>query len=277
MRRSIPTGLAGLAAGVLLLGATACGGDDDGGPLDTADEPDTTTTVPDTPTETEPEPGGGELTAYCEAALAIESTPPFEGETDAEALQWVNDELKPRIGAVVAAAPPEISDDIATQAAAVDQAAATGDFAPFGDPDVDAAEARTHQFDLDNCDWLVQEVVATEYDFGDIPATLAAGPVSFELDNQGTEVHEVVLSKKDPGVTTAVEDLVADPDGESQVTLVDDVYADPGAADYMVVDLEPGDYVMVCFVPTGTMSMDDEPTTAPPHYTQGMVAEFTVG
>src|SRR5687768_2013588 len=83
MRRSIPTGLAGLAAGVLLLGATACGGDDDGGPLDTADEPDTTT-VPDTPTETEPE--GGELTAYCEAALGIESTPPFEGETDAEAL-----------------------------------------------------------------------------------------------------------------------------------------------------------------------------------------------
>ena len=276
MRRSIPTGLAGLAAGVfLLLGATACSGDDSGGPLDGPD----TTDAPEGVTTTAPDDGpaaDGELTAYCDAALAIELTAPFEGETDADAAQWVTDELVPRIEAVMASAPAEITDDLAIQAAAIDEAAATGDFARFGTPEVDAAEERTHQFDLDNCGWQVQDVMATEYDYGDIPATLAAGPTTFELDNQGAEVHEVVIARKNPGVTESVEELVADEAGETKVTTLNDVNADPGTADYVVVDLEPGEYIMVCFVPMGMTSMDDEPTSAPPHYTSGMVAEFTV-
>lgn len=273
MQRPLPTVLAGLATGLLLLGAAACGGDDDDSAgTDGTEEPTgSTTTVADT----EPE-GSGELAAYCEAATAIELTPPFEGETDAEAQAWVTDELQPRVEAVVAAAPPEIADDIATQAAAVAEAAGTGDFAAFGGAEVDAAEERTHRFDLDNCGWQVQDVVATEYSFGEIPATLEAGTTSFELDNQGTEVHEIVVARKNPGVTDSVEDLVADEAGQTKVTELDDVNADPGSADYVVVDLEPGEYIMVCFVPTGMTSMDAEPSTAPPHYTQGMVAEFTV-
>lgn len=274
MRRSLRSGWAGLAAGLLLLGASACSGDDDdSGPLDPG-EPDTTE-APEGSTTTA-DPGAGELAGYCEAALAIELTPPFEGESDSEAALWVVEELQPRIEAVVSAAPAEIADDLATQAAAVEQAAVSGDFSAFGGPEVDAAEERTHAFDLANCGWQVQDVVATEYDFGDVPATLAAGPTSFELDNQGAEVHEVVIARKDPGVTATAEELVNDPAGESQVTTLNDVNADPGTADYVVVDLEPGEYIMVCFVPMGLASMDDEPTTAPPHYTAGMVADFTV-
>jgi hypothetical protein len=48
--------------------------------------------------------------------------------------------------------------------------------------------------------------------------------------------------------------------------------------------LEAGEYIMICFVPVGTKTEEDffaavqsdgEPTS-PPHFTRGMVREFTV-
>jgi len=276
MRRSLLTRLAGVAAGALLL-AGGCTGDDDdssGGPLDQSDGASDETTT----TEAGVAP---ELAAYCDAALALETIPdpPLDASSsDSEAAAWVRDELQPRVEAVVAAAPAEIADDLITQAAAVENAAATGDFGYFGGADVDAAEARTHAFDLANCGWNQQPVEATEYSFGDVPASLAAGPTSFELTNVGAEVHEIVLARKNPGVTESVADILARPEDEarSMITEVGSVYADPGEADYRVVDLEPGDYVMVCFVPVGVTSSDVVAPEGPPHHTQGMVAEFTV-
>lgn len=279
MGRSIRTGLAAAAAAVVLL-TVGCGGDDEGSPLSRpdVDEPADSTTTP--------EPTGGGLAAYCDAALAIETVPELEldpnlppEEADAAAADWVTTELQPLVEAVVAEAPAEIEDDLLTQAAAVDQAAATGDFSSFGGPEVDAAEVRTHAFDVENCGWQVQDIDATEYSFGSIPSTLGAGPTSFELVNDGAELHEMVLARKNPGVTETVEELAALPDEEAQakVTTVGSVYTDPGTQDYAVVDLEPGDYVMLCFVPMGMTSEDEMPPDAAPHYTEGMLAEFSVG
>ena len=280
MGRSIRTGLAGAAAGVVLL-TVGCGGDDEGSPLSRpdVDEPAASTTTTLAPT-------GGEFAAYCDAALAIETVPEMEldpdlpeDEANAAAADWVTTELQPLVEAVVAEAPPEIEDDLLTQAAAVDQAAATGDFSSFGGPEVDAAEVRTHAFDVESCGWQVQDVNATEYSFGDIPPTVGAGPTSFELINDGAELHEMVLARKNPGVTETVEELAALPDEEAQakVTTVGSVYTDPDTQDYVVVDLEAGDYVMLCFVPMGMTSEDDVPPDSAPHYTEGMLAEFTVG
>ena len=88
-------------------------------------------------------------------------------------------------------------------------------------------------------------------------------------------------------------------------------FASPGSQGYAVVDLDAGRYGMVCFIPVGTESLDElegpeggespeataSPTGAasptgtasppaggegegdggpPPHFTRGMVAEFSV-
>lgn len=278
MTCSFPTRLARVATGALLLaGAGACTDDDDdnsGGILGTGEGTEETTTTTGAAVD-------AELAAYCDAALAIETVPePNLGEDSSSenAAAWVREELQPLVEAVVATAPAEIADDLITQAAAVENAAATGDFGYFGTDDVNAAEARTHGFDLANCNWHQQPVEATEYSFGDVPDTLPAGPASFELTNAGGEVHEIVFARKNPGVTESAAEIVAMPEEqvETLITELGSVYADPGDSDYRVVDLEPGEYIMVCFVPVGLTSSDDLPPAAAPHYTEGMVAEFTV-
>ena len=53
-----------------------------------------------------------------------------------------------------------------------------------------------------------------------------------------------------------------------------------GSVGYAFLDLsESGEYAALCFVPTGTvMSEDGEVTegSGPPHFVQGMIAEFNV-
>jgi hypothetical protein len=273
MRHSLRTGLA--AAGVVLLIAAGCGGDDDDKPvaLEDIDEPagGATTTEADT----------GGSAAYCSAELAMETLqePDYRIASDAEVNAWLGGELLPLVEAAAEAAPSEIADDFATMAGAVSQAASDGDFSVFGDPEVDAAEATVHAFDMDSCGWTAQDLKTTEYSFGSIPAELPAGPISFEFDNVGSEVHEMLLAKKNPGVTESVEEIVAMQEEEalSKITAYAHVSGNPGETDYTIADLTPGDWVMICFVPTGLTDGDQEPVPdGPPHYTHGMVAEFTV-
>jgi hypothetical protein len=51
----------------------------------------------------------------------------------------------------------------------------------------------------------------------------------------------------------------------------DPAFAPPGEEDFLVADLEPGDYIVLCTVPVGPTSTD-----GPPHAMQGMVAELTI-
>ena len=63
-------------------------------------------------------------------------------------------------------------------------------------------------------------------------------------------------------------------------------FAEPGATAAQTVTIgEPGDYLMVCFIPAGTTSLPsiDPNASAPPslgtgapHFTLGMLKEFTV-
>ena len=48
---------------------------------------------------------------------------------------------------------------------------------------------------------------------------------------------------------------------------------------YAVADVQPGEYIMVCFLPQGAISMEALESTseeAPPHFVLGMKQEFTV-
>lgn len=91
-----------------------------------------------------------------------------------------------------------------------------------------------------------------------------AGPVTFQLTNGGTTVHEFVVFKTDLAVDKLP--LVADGtevdeagDGLTAVDEVEDIAV--GATAGLAVDLPAGHYVLICNLPA--------------HYTSGMRAEFT--
>jgi hypothetical protein len=264
------------AVAIATLVAAGCGDDDDDTASDdSANEADAADTG-----------GGADEAAYCDASLAIETAPEpdidfptaTEEEIAAGLQTWADETMKPLVADAVAVTPDEIQADVEIMTAAVDQMAA-GDPGAFDVPDVEAASDRVHQYDLDTCGWTTHAVEATEYSFANLPDELPAGTTSFEFSNEGQEVHELILVRKNPGVTDSAEALLALPEEEAmaKVTMLGSpAFALPGDSAYKVLDLEPGEYIAVCFIPMGMTSDDGPPPEGPPHFTQGMVAEFTV-
>ena len=136
------------------------------------------------------------------------------------------------------------------------------------------------------------EVTAVEYEFQGIPETVPAG-TTFSLTNGGEEVHEMIVVKIPDEETRPVEELaqLSDkelgkvfPEGPEAATAIA-LFAAPGGqgegetGETEGTVTEPGRYGVLCFVPVGTTEM---PTNGPPsgdgppHFTQGMVTEFTV-
>ncbi|HEX2767582.1 MAG TPA: hypothetical protein VHR55_13205 [Candidatus Limnocylindria bacterium] len=123
------------------------------------------------------------------------------------------------------------------------------------------------------------EVTAVDYAFAGIPSEVESG-TSFELTNEGSEVHELVLVRRNDDVDLTFEELLELPEDEAMelVTIVGGIVAEPGATseDTLTVD-EPGDYLAICFVATGTTSLEDaESVEGAPHFAEGMLQEFTV-
>jgi hypothetical protein len=265
--------LVGAAALTLVLGAC---GDGDGGDGQAADS---------------------DVEAYCDAELAVETIgePDIDFENASEAEQqaaakaFANDELLPKAKAVQDAAPDDIKADVDTLVAAVEDAAETGDFAAFeDDEEIEEAEANLHEFDLENCGWTGVDVEAVDYAFEGLDDSYDAGVTSFDFSNGGKEVHEMIVVKKKNGVSESFDDILAMEDQAAQQQKVDFMgaaFGPPGDESYFVVDLEPGSYIALCFVPEGTTpevmeqmeSSGEEPENAgPPHFVKGMKKEFTV-
>jgi uncharacterized cupredoxin-like copper-binding protein len=132
------------------------------------------------------------------------------------------------------------------------------------------------------------EIIATDYAFSDPGADLTA-PVSFTLRNDGAELHELVVVRRNDGVTTSWEELLALPEDQAfaQVQFLGQTMAEPGqTATTTLTATEPGEYLMVCFIPQGTTAMPSiDPAASgppeglgdgPPHFTLGMMREFTI-
>jgi len=81
--------------------------------------------------------------------------------------------------------------------------------------EVNEASGTVHAYDVDNCGWNVVDVAASNYAFDGLPDELPAGETSFELTNDADEVHELVLLKKNDGVTQSAEELLAMPQEEA--------------------------------------------------------------
>ena len=142
----------------------------------------------------------------------------------------------------------------------------------------------------------VTTVVGTEYAFSGLPETVPAG-TTFGFDNQGAELHQLLVVQKNEGVTESWDELMALPEAEanSKVTFIGKLIAGPGKASPDTFAIaEPGDYFAVCFIPQGathdpTVSFDPmaaadpsavapsgEPVGGTPHAFLGMRQEFTV-
>jgi plastocyanin len=130
-------------------------------------------------------------------------------------------------------------------------------------------------------------VTAVDFAFENVPAEIPSG-TTLGLTNNGQEVHEMVVVRKLPTTTQSFEELLAMPQDQA-LGLVQDIgvaFAEPGATSTEVVTTgEAGDYLMVCFIPAGTTSLpsidpasSEMPSlgTGAPHFTLGMLKEFTV-
>jgi hypothetical protein len=137
----------------------------------------------------------------------------------------------------------------------------------------------------DNCGFNEVDLVGKEYSFEGAPDEVDAGPTVFTFANEGEEYHEVAIMKRVDGDETPVMDLLM-MDEEEAMALVQPVggaFAAPGSTGYTAIDLEPGKYVMVCFLPEGSteeafqemMTSGEEPE-GDPHAMHGMTAEFEV-
>ncbi|MDP8936466.1 MAG: hypothetical protein M3O23_01815 [Actinomycetota bacterium] len=139
------------------------------------------------------------------------------------------------------------------------------------------------------------EVTAVDYSFQGIPDTVKAG-TKFRLKNESErELHEVVAVRLADDEARSAEELVAEPSnleslftGKPDAVLIAAPGSDmPGAVVGDGTFTEPGRYLVLCAIPTGAdpqeylnaaEGADGPPDVAggPPHFTQGMFAEFTV-
>ena len=257
---------AGLFALTLFTGLAACGDDDD----DSGEDAEATDDAQD----------GGEQAAsneeFCGAVVdfngAVLEVELDETSTEAD-VQAAGEELAPLFETIAAEAPEDLSDDADELNTAV-QGLLEGDAEAFN---ADATFETYTEFlggAIEECDFDTVDVNAVDYAFEGVPETIEAGTVAFALTNstENDEEHEMVIFSKADGVTESFEDLLALPqeEVESKVVFAGAAFAPPGGEGSALAELAPGDYAMVCFIPVG--GGED----GPPHFTEGMIQEFTV-
>lgn len=116
------------------------------------------------------------------------------------------------------------------------------------------------------------QVVATDFAFEiEDRSALRPGLVELSLHNAGSESHQLTLGRLRDGVEASAFEAALLGGGGDPLQLVDFIggpnHVAPGQAETSFVELESGEYVMICFIPShdGT-----------PHLVKGMTASFTV-
>ena len=266
-----------VAAGLALtLGLAACGDGDEDAATTT-----TTSASSDTTAEEPAGGGGGDLAAFCDAVIEVDATFAASGPEgpDPSALQSAFEEAQ-------ATAPADIAQDVEeiitlTQEAMNDPAQMQGP----PPPEVEELDTRINEYVLANCDLNQVEVTGTEYNFEGLSGPIDAGQTAFVFNNEGGEEHELFLVRINDDVTTSLEELAQLPQEEamSMVQVKGHAEAPPGGTDQLFTDLETGRYGALCFFPVGSTpealaaaEESGEEIDAPPHFTQGMLTEFTV-
>lgn len=109
-------------------------------------------------------------------------------------------------------------------------------------------------------------------DYGiQIPQAIKAGPQIWSLVNRGPEAHEMMIFRLAPGKGVAdLMTMFADPKAPPAALPMGGMQAlSKGRTGYLELNLEPGEYVLACFIPSPTHQ-------GQPHAMLGMVRPFTV-
>ncbi len=225
-----------------------------------------------------------DVSAFCDSVVNVEAL--LSSEPD-DSAAWA-EEATTALTALQEDAPDEVSGAVGTITDALIPAIESGDeeqfFAAFESEEVGEASEVVDSYMVDECGWEVTPVTAREYEFeGDLDG-LEAGMNGLGFENGGTELHEMVLFRINDDATESIDELLALPEEEAQgkVTDAGGAFGFPGDTDTVFVDLDPGRYAIVCFLPMGATPDNMEALEsgefddAPPHFTQGMFREFTV-
>lgn len=139
-----------------------------------------------------------------------------------------------------------------------------------------AADSAVDAYLLGSCGYRQIPAYAVDYEFDRLPDSLPAGPAALSLTNDGQELHQILLLRVNDGRTGTLDDLLAlpGPDLAASVRPVADVVARPGTTNTSLVQLDPGRYLAVCYVPVG--SKRGAVGDGVPHHAEGMATEITV-
>ncbi len=136
----------------------------------------------------------------------------------------------------------------------------------------DSDSTETTETTDDSMDEAGVDVLLSEWIVEPDPTSADAGEVAFKGDNQGGEVHELVVVKAD-----SPDDLPTDADGAviedelpegALIGEIEDI--DPGADASVTLNLESGDYVLFC-----NITEEEDDGSIESHYAEGMVNTFT--
>lgn len=184
-------------------------------------------------------------------------------------------QLGPAAQAFADAAPESLADPVGVLVAAL----GSDDPAASETPEYAAAQTEVANAIFDGCAAdATADVSGVDYSFSGLPAELDAGRLNlrFTNDSQTDEPHELIIATGANGETA--EELRALPMEElfaAARPLAVAFTNAPGGVATALVDLEPGEYLVICTLPVGGFdAAQDGP--GDPHSNHGMVATLTV-
>jgi hypothetical protein len=251
------------ALSLLALGAAACGSDkaDTSATSIAADTTATSIAAVAAPAV--------DVAAYCTAEAAVEQGGQDLGDPDADTKAAATAFL-PLAQRVHDLAPPELTAVFDEAIAAVQATIESGTTDALDSLDLSEA----HAYDVAHCGWATTAVKTEDFKFVGLPESLTAGTYNFEVTNEGTEPHLLIIVKKKAGVTATFEDIMADPSAESMLDTVTATFDPPGGNSHAVATLEPGEYLALCPISKGTTMTAEG--TGEPHFMLGMQQVITV-
>ncbi len=259
--RTLQRAGAGLLALTLATGIAACGSDDD---KEATGDAAGTTTVAE-----------GDNAAFCDAVLEFNEAVfqvDISEDTTKDEIVAQGEEIAPLFATVAEEAPDEL-------AAAAAELNTTVQALTEGDAEAFNADATFEQYlalvdgAIDACTFETIDVTGVDYAYEGMPATVDAGTVAFKFTNASeAEDHMMGIVRKKDGVTLTFKELLDLPEdeGEDMTEFLGEAYGGPGEESSALATLTPGSYALICFISVGG---EDE---GPPHFSQGMLQEFTV-